>query len=719
MYMDAVQRHTLCRPCQQVLIFSSPKNPTGKECAMGFSGKVRHSVVFAREIPLRLTAWAVRQRFVVGLASLVWFLYRTGLQPRRMSYPCQQAAAANAAAIFGGSAIVGLLTHRRIRPLLSRRLLLTGLGLGVFSLAAFESYQLVAQSVADRPVCLIAQDYLADKDSYPAAELPERPMYPSACEAVVAVKRNTSADYGTVSPYDKATNPVYQLVWDTVAQLGFGPADNPLRDLVASGNTVLIKPNLESTPCVHAPFVRPIVDMCLAAGAARVNIGDGSPCGSTQSNLNAMGYTDMANTLRLRGKPVYTVEFTSDAAWSWINLGASSAYTGTAYTAADLTHSAGSATPGTATYRYFHATDSHGVNPNGAVLNWNTISDYLLTADVVINVPKIRVHDALVSTFAIKNWVGVTLSCTYANLTNCDSNWCRICHWGSACPGSPNYLASFGNDFMWRDLANLHRTTLYWKDGQLRDTPQRKYLVVTDGVIGLDETQGGTHNRVGAVVASVDPIASDAVTHRLVRWNFRQLPNSNNAPSVPSHPWGTNDPARIRIVGDRLDATFNKQFTNNSYSGYPEFAAMLVSDVTPPQILSITENRLGSRLDINVETDSDAAVVFLTCGAKTFRMARNETSFTLRMLASTMDYQAVTQDRYFNGAASSVRHIDYVPNPDVNGDTKCNILDLIVIRNNLNKEPMSDDQAAVCDVNADGKVNILDLSYVRNHLNQM
>ena len=47
------------------------------------------------------TAWRwgifllVRNRFAIAIASLVWLIWRSGSQPRRLAYPCQQAAAAN------------------------------------------------------------------------------------------------------------------------------------------------------------------------------------------------------------------------------------------------------------------------------------------------------------------------------------------------------------------------------------------------------------------------------------------------------------------------------------------------------------------------------------------------------------------------------------------------------------------------------------------------
>ena len=53
---------------------------------------------------------------------------------------------------------------------------------------------------------------------------------------------------------------------------------------------------------------------------------------------------------------------------------------------------------------------------------------------------------------------------------------------------------------------------------------------------------------------------------------------------------------------------------------------------------------------------------------------------------------------------------------DVNGDCTVNIIDLIAVRNMLNKDPNHDDNWRA-DVNNDGKINILDLLAVRNNIN--
>jgi len=57
------------------------------------------------------------------------------------------------------------------------------------------------------------------------------------------------------------------------------------------------------------------------------------------------------------------------------------------------------------------------------------------------------------------------------------------------------------------------------------------------------------------------------------------------------------------------------------------------------------------------------------------------------------------------------------PPGDANGDGCVNILDLVLVRNNINRDPGSDGHPG-CDVNGDGSINILDLIFVRNHINE-
>jgi len=58
---------------------------------------------------------------------------------------------------------------------------------------------------------------------------------------------------------------------------------------------------------------------------------------------------------------------------------------------------------------------------------------------------------------------------------------------------------------------------------------------------------------------------------------------------------------------------------------------------------------------------------------------------------------------------------EYLPG-DVNYDGKVNVLDLLLVRNSMGRDPASSIQARKADVNADGTVNVLDLLIVRGRL---
>ncbi len=87
------------------------------------------------------SAEAVRRKvgdrfFFVGLASLVWFLLRTGTKPSRIVYPCQRAALANASAWI---ALYVLPLAGVLKP--SRRLLaLSVAALAVVSVLAYFAF---------------------------------------------------------------------------------------------------------------------------------------------------------------------------------------------------------------------------------------------------------------------------------------------------------------------------------------------------------------------------------------------------------------------------------------------------------------------------------------------------------------------------------------------------------------------------------------------------
>jgi hypothetical protein len=84
-----------------------------------------------------------RNTLFIGIASLIWLLYRSGTKPSRVRYPCQQACLANVSMYLSPSIL--LLAHRVIcvREILTIRAVLRG----VFGVILFFSCFLLIEGI--------------------------------------------------------------------------------------------------------------------------------------------------------------------------------------------------------------------------------------------------------------------------------------------------------------------------------------------------------------------------------------------------------------------------------------------------------------------------------------------------------------------------------------------------------------------------------------------
>lgn len=637
----------------------------------------------------KLFCWLIGNRVAVCITSLMWLAMRSGFQPRRMTYPCQQAAAANVSAITF-AAVAGLALPRRLcKNLLGRRILRIAIPL---CLVAFLAAWLVprlfqdplpvaavaqnhrAEPAADGitaasewvdspliqdplPLAAVAQNHLADAAAYPVADFPRYIVYPSDKQAVVGVAYDPNADYPETSPFNPQGNAVDVLVRRAVAELGFGPPENPLRDFIEHGYRVVIKPNIEGGAkfqCTHPSVVRTIIDIAAQAGAAEIIVAESSPFYYTEQSLQDSGYAKMVKKLKSAGLPRVpglppcrlVLRNLEGTCWSWVDTGAASAYPAGEFADTDLLTSLGKRT-------YHRQTDSHGRNPNGRVLNKNAVYDTMFDADVIINVPRLKVHLFVINTLAIKNFVGITVSSTSG--INKVGNMNRVAHSGTK-NGPDHMVWGFGNDILWRELANIQRAVIYWKNGEMKPAPQRKMLCILDAVCAGDGPHGkGPKVQVGYVLASVDPIAVDAVGSRLMRYDFRSIPVINNAPMVPSHPWGTNDPARILLQGDPIGPGADRLFSN-PHSKFDEFRQVIIHDLEPPKLKNPDVLHKNQGVHVVEVKSEDAAVIFLHYnegdGIKTVRMEKNGNEFKAVVPAQSTPRKFIltAHDRFFNSA---------------------------------------------------------------------
>ncbi|HSF82071.1 MAG TPA: DUF362 domain-containing protein [Anaerolineales bacterium] len=179
---------------------------------------------------VRFVANKIRQNTLfIGIASLIWLLYRSGTKPSRVRYPCQQASMVNVS-MYLSPAILPL-THRliRVRETLTVRAVLRAVGM----VTLFYSCFLLIEAIAERVPTLYAppageamRQHGAIGIRLNAKNLLDRPVYATSPQALQLPVPNR-----VVSVHDsRATNWDYQTGyhWQYIDQ-------EVVNDMVARG----------------------------------------------------------------------------------------------------------------------------------------------------------------------------------------------------------------------------------------------------------------------------------------------------------------------------------------------------------------------------------------------------------------------------------------------------------------------------------------------------
>jgi uncharacterized protein (DUF362 family) len=405
-------------------------------------------------------------------------------------------------------------------------------------------------------------------------------------------------------PRATVPNGVYDAVRTALAALGLDHRNrdtaewNPLRDVVRPGDHVLVKPNWVveghhddgswEQIITHGSVLRATIDyVALAlAGRGRITLADGpmlhADIGAVCErsgipaliehyrravpevelevvDLRSLCFTVKDDVIvrrtRLTGDPRGAVR---------VNLGKSSEFFGF---------------PGEG--RYYGADyDTREVNLH----HRGDIQEYLLSgtalsADVIIDVPKLKTHQKAGMTLCLKGIVGL----------NSGRNWLPHRTQGTPREGGDQFEQStlvqrlegrlvrafevaslaapalvspihrvakrvgkkvfgttdvtvrgggwYGNDTLWRMTLDINRAlTFADARGALHDTPVRRRFSVIDGVIA-GEGEGpvyATPVSMGAIVAGANPVAVDVVATELAGFDFTKIPTLANA--VQPHP---------------------------------------------------------------------------------------------------------------------------------------------------------------------------------------
>ncbi len=496
-----------------------------------------------------------RNRFAIAVASLVWLIWRSGSQPRRLAYPCQQAAAANLG--FLAVLFVPELARRHAarRKTMHRAV---ALATGCVALTGI----LVLLISAGEAVYSEWQANQALAGINPPANTPP--------PTTVAIVRSSM-------PTPNAAE-VEQMVRQAVAKAG------GLGGIVQTGSRVVIKPNLVmDIPLAEHPengvttdprVVAAVVKLAKEAGAASVKIAEGTASSwkwsanrndrlVTWSAYKKCGYDGNEDKL-----------FDYDPSVELIDLN-------DAGTADLVPRPILTAPPNTVEIEL----------PNGVIRPKYFVPKAILrpeqggTCDVLINVPCLKNHGNAGITGALKNRVG--------------------------CAPSDIYHATgvFGHDReMKRDLAHMAgQNDPFPRDVSGPNVPPETTdenlicsytlvdlnlvrpndFAVIDGLVGVTEGPTGDGNNpppranpfARLVIAGRDSVAVDTI---------ETLVMACDPTKVVSLGWawnrelGTLDTSIITVAGDHVADVRNLSFNCGKYGGTS------CADLTPPTIGSVS-----------------------------------------------------------------------------------------------------------------------------------
>lgn len=391
---------------------------------------------------------------------------------------------------------------------------------------------------------------------------------------------------------------------------GYGTPDwNPLGTVIRPGARVLIKPNLvddsawQQGQITHPAFLRPIIDYAVKAcgPGGRVVLGEGPwAAGVFDRLVQATGIKAMVEHLvEAHGAPVVLQDLNKAerGATPLVDLGAASALRLVERTWLDAHYEPmkPDGDPGVGRYR---------------------IAPAVLEADVVISVPKVKVHCSAGATLTMKNMLGIIPAWDgpyeKAMLKDC-------AHASDLDMAHGNRGKYLDNDTIWRSTADLNRILLYADaTGRLQSTRQRGYLSIVDGIVAAEESQYKPHPRaLGTVVVGAQPVTCDAVTARVMGFDPRKVRSVTEPEQITTHPLGPWRPAQVRVItswGGGLNAIYRSALTPElrvySWQGQVE-----ASDFDPPQVQSVAWNPETGELGIQVHDHVGVAYVRLayTC----------------------------------------------------------------------------------------------------------
>ena len=405
--------------------------------------------------------------------------------------------------------------------------------------------------------------------------------------------RGTELDPGN-RVYHHVRETLYRLGLD---QENFNtPAWNPFKEVVEPGMTVFLKPNTVRhfhirgknifSVIIHASVMRPVLDYIAIAlqGRGRIIIGDAQVIFGHFYEAMAISQIDQLVTWYQKQTPVPIELFDlriyravpswlggqrarakveeDPRGYKWINLGKHSHFEGI----------------DPKVLRINIASNKIMEPHHGPGKHEYLFPNSVLQSDAIISIPKFKTHRRTGVTMALKNHMGLpALKDTLphfmlgapeeggdqypnASARKRFHTWIRDRVEESpliAVKGvyagldrlvwSTRYVKPFkddvnqgmwyGNDTLWRTLLDINRTVFYSdKEGNIRDTIQRRYFCLMDGIVGGEGDGPISCDPVtpGVLMAGHNPVAFDAVGSTLMGFDIDKIPVVKRGLEQPS-----------------------------------------------------------------------------------------------------------------------------------------------------------------------------------------
>lgn len=486
----------------------------------------------------------VRNRAAIAIASLIWLVWRSGTQPRRLGYPCQQAAAANLG-FFAVLFIPGLakLKARRARTVRQRAMILAT---GTVSLAGL-LFILISGGVAV---------YSSIKGDTSVPPLMENATQGTGVPATVGIVRNpnwSSSDAELESMVREAVSLAGGLGPVMVDRRGGEPApyDTPDGDI-----DVIIVPNMGTNQpglVTNPKVTHTVVDMAWEAGADSVKLG-GAATGDNWSYFSGMGYDSNGDHYLDHDPRVELIDLND---------------TGTTGACAAEIH-------------YDNVTEIVlPTSGDGAAVIRNSywVHNELLKTDVMIVVPCIKNHNLGTVTMGMKMRIGTAPQDIYfAPWLGCDDD--PFLRWEMHKSAADSYTAKFPPNVGGMPASEQEAVQRSFVDLNL---VRPHDFVVLDALIGCESgpwTYNEPSQRVHSIMASRDTVALDTIGALVVGYDPDQIPflyMANNTNVL-----GVKDRDLITVAGDHVvDVRVPFQMWGSGYS------ASVPCETTAPAITGL------------------------------------------------------------------------------------------------------------------------------------